>query len=72
MAPKMSLPIFDLKTDEKLLARLSKSATQPVTKEELLRQRVSYVFGNLPKNSTITRKQVEDAIARIEGGTAAA
>lgn len=70
MPPQMSLPILGLKTDEKLLARLTESTKHPVTKEELHRQRVSYVYGNLPKDSTITRKQVEDALARIEGDTA--
>ena len=72
MAPKMSLPILGLKTDQKLLDRLSASARGGVTKEELHKQRVSYVYGNLPKESTATRKQVEEALARIEGGTAAA
>jgi hypothetical protein len=72
MAPKMSLPILGLKTDQKLLDRLTESTKQPVTKEELHKQRVSFVYGNLPRESTVTRKQVEEALARIEGGTAAA
>ena len=71
MVAQMTLPILKLKTDEKLLARLTASTKQPVTKEELHLQRVSFVYGNLPKESTITRQQVEDAIARIEGGASA-
>jgi hypothetical protein len=72
MATEMSLPILKLKTNEKLLTRLSESTKTPPTKEELHRQRVSFVFGNLPSDSTITRDQVEAAVARIEGETAAA
>lgn len=56
-----------LKTDPALLQRLQKSAGEPITKEELVRQRVSFVYGNLPTSSTITRDRVEEKIKNNEG-----
>jgi len=55
------------KTDEALLKRLQESAQKPVTKQELELQRVSFVYGNLPNNSTITREQVARKIKMNEG-----
>ena len=45
-------------TDEQLLKRLHESAAKPVTKSELARQQISFVYGNLPSDSNITRDQV--------------
>lgn len=56
-----------LKTDDKLLKRLSKAASEPVTKDEIAKQRVSFVYGNLPKDSTITRERVAEKIRMNEG-----
>lgn len=57
----------ELKTDDKLLKRLSKAASEPVTKDEIAKQRVSFVYGNLPTNSTITRERVAKKIKMNEG-----
>ena len=38
--------------------------------DEIQRQRVSYVYGNLPKGSTLTCDQVEQVLARSEGKAA--
>ena len=62
----------NIKTDQLLLDRLESAAKHVLTKDELYRQRVSFVYGNLPKESTITRLQVEAALAKIEGETKAA
>lgn len=59
--------IAAVKTDPKLIRRLEESARKPVTKSELLEQRVSFVFGNLPANSTITRDRVAERIRKNEG-----
>jgi hypothetical protein len=56
-----------LKTDASLIERLRKAAEKPITKDELARQRVSFVFGNLPDNSGITREQVSQKIKENEG-----
>ena len=58
-----------IQSNEELLRRLHEAASRVLTKEELHRQRVSFIYGNLPPDSTITREQVEKAIARIEGDT---
>ncbi len=63
------MPIMQ-KTDEKLLGLLEKAAKQSVTRDELHRQRVSFIYGNLPSDSTITRQQVESVLARFEGEAA--
>lgn len=55
------------KTDEDLIKRLQKSAQKPVTKKELGRQRISFVYGNLPNDSTITRDRVAEKIRMNEG-----
>lgn len=59
----------DIKTDAGLLERLSKA--RGINHETLLRQRISFIYGALPPDSTITRQQVEEAIRRIEGGQVA-
>jgi hypothetical protein len=57
----------DMKTDAKLLERLQRAASKPITKSELERQRVSFVYGNLPKGSTLTKDRVEHKIRENEG-----
>lgn len=59
----------DIKTDERLLKRLTRAST--VTHDMLRRQRVSFIYGALPPDSTITRQQIESALARTEGESAA-
>lgn len=56
-----------VETDSKLLERLRKAAGKPITREELEQQRVSFVYGNLPKDSTITREKVAERIRGNEG-----
>lgn len=57
----------DLKTDKSLLSELRSAATRIPTAEELEKQRVSFVMGSLGKNSTATRAQVEEILARQDG-----
>jgi len=47
------------KTDAALLERLKESARQGVSREERAKQRVSFVYGNLPYGSKISREDVE-------------
>ena len=56
-----------LKTDEALIERLKQSASTPVTKKELECQRVSFVYGNLPTDSTITKERVVQRLKQKEG-----
>ncbi len=54
-------------TSPELLERLRLAAQRPMTREEVREQKISWVLGNLPFDSTVTRKEVEAAIARHEG-----
>ena len=52
--------------EETVLERLKQAAGRPMTKNELLAQRISWVYGNLPSNSTITREEVANRIRARE------
>lgn len=59
--------VTNFKTNAGLIQRLEAAATAPKTKEELVSQRVSFVYGNLPADSTITRDRVAERIKQREG-----
>ncbi len=61
------IPKEPLKIDEELEQRLRKAAATPMTKEEVRRQRISFVYGNLPQSSTLTREEVEKLLDAREG-----
>jgi hypothetical protein len=56
----------DLKTDVGLLGRLQAAARRGVSVEERREQRLSFVYGNLPKGSSMTKHQVEDALKNLD------
>ena len=58
---------LSVETDEALLRRLSEEATAQLSKEDLKKQRVSFVYGNLPNGSAISREMVVDRITENEG-----
>jgi hypothetical protein len=60
----------DLKTDAGLLKRLEQAAHHKMTREELHQQRVSFILGAMSKDSTVTRHQVEEILAKGEGAAA--
>lgn len=60
----------ELRTDSVLLARLTEAAKRQLTSSELRKQRVSYVFGNMRDESTMSRAQVEAVLDRAEGRSA--
>lgn len=57
----------DIKTDTQLIQRLEQAAKREMSAAEVRLQRVSFVFGNMPVNATMTRHQVEAVLARLEG-----
>jgi hypothetical protein len=61
----------ELKTKQSLLSALEKAASRPLTAEEVEKQRVSFIMGILRRDSTVTRSQVEEALAQLEGKRAA-
>lgn len=56
----------NLITDTGLLDRLTAAAKRGVSAHERRLQRLSFVFGNLPRNSGMTRHEVERELARID------
>jgi hypothetical protein len=56
----------NLVTDQGLLQRLTAGAARGVSTEERRRQRVSFVYGNLPKGSAMSKMQVEKELERID------
>ena len=56
----------DIATDASLLERLNSAAKRGVSAAERRQQRLSFVYANLPKNSDMTRLQVEKALERLD------
>ena len=53
-------------TDPKLIDRLKESARQPKTREQRFAQKVSFVFGNQPKEMNLTREEVENRLRNMD------
>lgn len=60
----------EMKTNPALLDRLYQAAKRPLTSEQLRQQRVSYVYGNMRDESTMSRGEVEAVLDRAEGRAA--
>ena len=56
----------NLVTDTVLLDRLTAAAKRGVSAAERRVQRVSFVYGNLPKGSSMSKHEVERALERID------
>jgi len=56
-----------LKTDESLLRALRVAASHKITKEELHKQRISFIMGSLKNNSTVTQDQIDKVLAEQSG-----
>lgn len=57
----------DLKTKESTLQALERAARNPLTQDEIRRQRVSFIMGSLNTDSHVTRAQVQELLAEQEG-----
>ena len=57
----------EIRTDAALLARLQRAASAPMTSDQLRRQRLSYIHGNMPHESTMSRDEIEQALQQHEG-----
>ena len=60
----------DIKSDPNLLQRLREAAGRPMSREEVRAQKISFILGMMPHDSTITRQQVEDIVDRSAGKAA--
>lgn len=56
-----------IKTNDALLTRLTRSVTREPTPHEIFEQRVSFVYGSMNPESSVTREQVKQIILKEEG-----
>lgn len=56
----------EIVTDSGLLQRLAAAASRGLTLDELRQQRISFVYGNLPKSSSMTKHQVQEVLEGID------
>jgi len=54
-------------TDDRLLELIEEARNHVMTPREKWQQRVSFVYGNMPFSSTVTREQVEAQITEEYG-----
>ena len=52
---------------QNLIQRLKEVAGQKLSRKEIFAQKVSFVYGNLPSRSTVTREQVINHLREHEG-----
>lgn len=57
----------EIRTDEALLARLRRAANVDMTGDQLRAQRISFIHGNLPHESTMSRDEIERTLEKHEG-----
>lgn len=56
----------EIKTDPGLLAKLKAAASRPLSPEQRHRRRVSFIYGALPTDSSITIQQIEAVLAKAD------
>lgn len=56
-----------LQTNEKLIRALTDGAKKELSKRQVDRQRVSFVYGSLDERNDMTRQQVQSALEKHEG-----
>jgi hypothetical protein len=59
-----------LKSDKELIRKLKIAAKIKMTAEQIRAQKISYAYGNLPSESSITKTEVEKIVEKIEGKAA--
>jgi hypothetical protein len=64
----MQNSIESLRSRADLLAKVLKASAHKLTREDILEQKVSFVYGSIDsKNNSLTREQVRDLIMSHEG-----
>lgn len=61
--------LSQLKTDQNLIDAMKVSASKKLNYKEMLEQRISYVYGSMGHNSTVTKDQVRHVILELQGET---
>ncbi len=55
---------LSLKTDTKLLERLAKAAKRKLTADEVEKQRISFIFSGMPKDSGMSKIDIEKVLKK--------
>lgn len=63
----MSNESLELKTSEELLEALRGALAKKPTPQDILEQRVSFVFGSLGADNSVTREKVRQIITEQDG-----
>lgn len=63
----MGNEVLELKTNEALLHALHTALAKKTTPQDILEQRVSYVYGSISKNSNVTRDRVRKLLVEHDG-----
>lgn len=59
--------VAELKSSPALLEALAKAASRKLTANDILEQRVSFVYGSIDSASSVTRQHIKQVIANQEG-----
>ena len=51
-------------TNDGLLERLSQSAKRKLTKNEIDKQRISFIYAGMPKLSDMSKAEIEDTLSK--------
>ena len=67
----MNTSLLAIKTSPDLLSKLRNAPARKTSANDLLEQRVSFVFGSLAQDSGVTRDRVRQVLLEQAGGTTA-
>jgi hypothetical protein len=59
--------VLGVKTDQRVHAMMQRAAGARMTADELLAQRVSFVFGSMDEKSNVTKERVREVILGLSG-----
>lgn len=66
----MNDKVIDLKTDQNLLRALQEASQRKQTPQEVQAQRISFVYGSMKSDNSLTREQVKKIVVRQDGTSA--
>jgi hypothetical protein len=59
--------LVELKTKPTLLHALKNTSSRRLSADEVHQQRVSFIFGSIKRASGVTKSQIEEVLAGLEG-----
>lgn len=57
----------ELKTSATLLKKIQAATSKSISADEIFRQKISFIIGSLDENSTVTRAQIKEVLAKQDG-----